>query len=249
MSAALAKGSAKKASKAAELKRVELLFEIGAEEIPAGMLPRAVAELKSILEKHLAAESLTEGVTIETFGGPRRLTARVAGLVAKQADVELEVTGPPKSVAYDASGAPTRAAVSFAEKQNVPLHELKIVQTAKGEFIAAKVTKLGRTSRDLLFEILPRVIHDLSWPKTMTWTGLKGARFIRPIRWIVALLDGKPLKFSFGGVTAGNTTRGHRFLGKPCARSSGTRRSRRSWPRIASAPDTTSIRTRRCWNL
>jgi len=215
MSAALAKGSAKKASKAAELKRVELLFEIGAEEIPAGMLPRAVAELKSILEKHLAAESLTEGVTIETFGGPRRLTARVAGLVAKQADVELEVTGPPKSVAYDASGAPTRAAVSFAEKQNVPLHELKIVQTAKGEFIAAKVTKLGRTSRDLLFEILPRVIHDLSWPKTMTWTGLKGARFIRPIRWIVALLDGKPLKFSFGGVTAGNTTRGHRFLGKP----------------------------------
>ena len=215
MSAALAKGSAKKASKAAELKRVELLFEIGAEEIPAGMLPRAVAELKSILEKHLAAESLTEGVTIETFGGPRRLTARVAGLVAKQADVELEVTGPPKSVAYDASGAPTRAAVSFAEKQNVPLHELKIVQTAKGEFIAAKVTKLGRTSRDLLFEILPRVIHDLSWPKTMTWTGLKGARFIRPIRWIVAVLDGKPLKFSFGGVTAGNTTRGHRFLGKP----------------------------------
>jgi len=216
MSAALAKGSAKKSAKTtAAVKRVELLFEIGAEEIPAGMLPRAVAELKSILEKHLAAESLTESVTIETFGGPRRLTARVAGLVAKQADVELEVTGPPKSVAYDASGAPTRAAVSFAEKQNVPLHELKIVQTGKGEFIAAKVTRLGRTSHDLLFEILPRVIHDLSWPKTMTWTGLKGARFIRPIRWIVALLDGKPLKFSFSGVTAGNTTRGHRFLGKP----------------------------------
>ena len=224
MSAAFAKGSAKKHSKTARdaksgaavqpVKRVELLFEIGAEEIPAGMLPRAVAELKTILEKHLTAESLMEGVAIETFGGPRRLTAWVRGLVAKQADVDLEVTGPPKSVAYDASGAPTRAAVSFAEKQNVPLHELKIVQTAKGEFIAAKVTKLGRTSFDLLFEILPRVIHDLSWPKTMTWTGLKGARFIRPIRWIVALLGGKPLRFSFGGVTAGDTTRGHRFLGK-----------------------------------
>ena len=215
MSAALAKGSAKKPVKATTAKRVELLFEIGAEEIPAGMLPRAVAELKTILEKHLTAESLIEDVTIETFGGPRRLTAWVRGLVAKQSDVDLEVTGPPKSVAYDAAGAPTRAAVSFAEKQKVPLHELKIVQTAKGEFIAAKVTKLGRTSFDLLFEILPRVIHDLSWPKTMTWTGLKGARFIRPIRWIVAVLDGKPLKFSFGGVTAGNTTRGHRFLGKP----------------------------------
>jgi glycyl-tRNA synthetase beta chain len=225
MTAALAKGSAKKHSRAAgsskrgassrDMKRIDLLFEIGAEEIPAGLLPRAVAELKTILEKHLTAESLMEGATVETFGGPRRLTAWVRGLVGKQADVDLEVTGPPKSVAYDASGAPTRAAVSFAEKQNVPLHELKIVQTAKGEFIAAKVTKLGRTSYDLLFEILPRVIHDLSWPKTMTWTGLKGARFIRPIRWIVALLDGKPLKFSFGGVTAGGTTRGHRFLGKP----------------------------------
>src|SRR3974390_301979 len=221
MSATLAKGSAKKDSKVKSvasskaIKRVELLFEIGAEEIPAGMLPRAIAELKTILEKHLTAESLMDGVTVETFGGPRRLTAWVRGLVAKQAHVELEVTGPPKSVAYDASGAPTRAAVSFAEKQNVPLHELKTVQTAKGEFIAAKVTKLGRTSFDLLFEILPRVIHDLSWPKTMTWTGLKGARFIRPIRWIVAVLDGKPLKFSFGGVTAGDTTRGHRFLGKP----------------------------------
>ena len=219
MSAALAKGSARKNSKAGAVSKpakcVELLFEIGTEEIPAGMLPRAVAELKTILEKHLTAESLMAGVTLETFGGPRRLSAQVQGLVAKQADVELEVTGPPKSVAYDASGAPTRAAVSFAEKQNVPLHELKIVQTAKGEFIAAKVTKLGRTSYDLLFEILPRVIHDLSWPKTMTWTGLKGARFIRPIRWIVAVLDGRPLKFSFGGVTAGSTTRGHRFLGKP----------------------------------
>jgi glycyl-tRNA synthetase beta chain len=135
-------------------------------------------------------------------------------LVAKQSDVDLEVTGPPKTVAYDAAGSPTRAAVSFAEKQGVALHELKTVETARGEFIAAKVTRLGRTSFDLLFEILPRVIHDLSWPKSMTWTGLKGARFIRPIRWIVAILDGQPLKFSFGGVTAGDTTRGHRFLGK-----------------------------------
>jgi glycyl-tRNA synthetase beta chain len=218
MSAA-AKRSARKHSKvpavAETVKRVELLFEIGAEEIPAGMLPRAVVELKTILEKHLTAESLMEGVTVETFAGPRRLTAWVRGLVAKQADVQLEVTGPPKSVAFDASGAPTRAAVSFAEKQRVPLHELKIVQTAKGEFIAARVSKLGRTSFDLLFEILPRVIHDLSWPKTMTWTGLKGARFIRPIRWIVAVLGRKPLRFSFAGVTAGDTTRGHRFLGKP----------------------------------
>ena len=196
-------------------RRIELLFEIGAEEIPAGMLPRAVAELKTILEKHLIAENLNESVIIETFGGPRRLAAWVRGLIVKQADVEVAVTGPPKMVAYDAEGAPTRAAVSFAEKQGVPLHQLHTVQTAKGEFVAAKTIRRGRSSHDLLFEILPRVIHDISWPKTMTWTGLKGARFIRPIRWIVALLDGKALKFSFGGATAGDTTRGHRFLGKP----------------------------------
>ena len=195
-------------------RRVELLFEIGAEEIPAGMLPRAVEELKTILEKHLAAENLMEGVTLETFGGPRRLAAVARGIIAKQADVESEVTGPPKSVAYDNVGAPTRAAVSFAEKQGVPLHELHLVATPKGEYVAAKMIRRGRTTHDLLSEILPRVIHDLSWPRTMTWTGLEGARFIRPIRWLVGLLDGKPLKFSFGGVTAGEVTRGHRFLGK-----------------------------------
>jgi glycyl-tRNA synthetase beta chain len=219
MIAAVKKGSTVKHSKAAAAApktpaRVELLFEIGAEEIPAGMLPRAVGELKTLLEKHLTAENLSEGTTIETFGGPRRLTACVCGIIAKQADVEMEVTGPPKSVAYDNVGAPTRAAVSFAEKQGVALHELILVTTPKGESIAARVTKRGRTAHELILEILPRVIHDLSWPKTMTWTGLKGARFIRPIRWIVALLGGKPLKFSFGGVTAGDTTAGHRFLGK-----------------------------------
>jgi len=200
---------------AARPKRVELLFEIGAEEIPAGMLPRAVADLKTIIEKHLTAESLMEGVSVETFGGPRRLTAWVRGLIAKQEDVVNEVTGPPKSVAYDTTGAPTRAAVSFAEKQGVALQELFTVKTAKGEYVAAKVVKRGRTTHELLSEILPRVIHDLYWPKTMTWTGLDGARFIRPVRWLVGVLDGKPLKFSFGGITARDVTAGHRFLGKP----------------------------------
>jgi glycyl-tRNA synthetase beta chain len=210
-----AKTPSKNAPAAApQAKRVELLFEIGTEEIPAGMLPRAIAELKTILEKHLVAENLIEGTSVGTFGGPRRLAAWVRGIICKQADVEIEVTGPPKAVAYDNVGAPTRAAVSFAEKQGVPLHELHLVTTPKGESIAARVTKHGRTAHALLIEILPRVIHDLSWPKTMTWTGLKGARFIRPIRWLLALLDGKPLKFTFAGVAAGDTTAGHRFLGK-----------------------------------
>ncbi len=187
----------KKASKtvtASTSKRVELLFELGCEEIPAGMLPRAISELKSIFDKQFAAENLTEGLTVETFGGPRRLTAWIRGLLAKQPDVESEVTGPPKSVAYDPVGAPTRAAVSFSEKLGVSLDHLFFVQTPKGEYVAAKIIRRGRTAQQLLLDILPRVIHDIPWPRTMTWTGQEGVRFIRPIRWIVLLLDGQPLK-------------------------------------------------------
>jgi glycyl-tRNA synthetase beta chain len=199
--------------KAAE-KRVEVLLEVGSEEIPAGMLPKAEEDLRANLEKLLAAENLSDGVTVESFSAPRRLVAHVRGLREKQADVESEVTGPPKSVAYDAVGEPTRAAHSFAEKQSLSLRDLYIVKTPKGEYLAAKQVKRGRTAEQILNEMLPRVIHDLAWPRSMTWTGIDGARFIRPIRWIVAVVNGKPLKFSFAGVTAGDTTLGHRFLGK-----------------------------------
>jgi glycyl-tRNA synthetase beta chain len=202
-----------KASTPSNSRKLELLFEIGAEEIPAGMLPRAEEELKVIIEKLLATENLTQGITVETFAAPRRLTAWVRGLPAKQEDVVSEVTGPPKSVAYDAQGQPTRAAVSFAEKQGIRLVDVYLVQTPKGEYLAAKHTKRGRTSEQILAELLPHAIHDLTWPRTMTWTGLDGARFIRPIRWLVATLGGKPLKFAFGGIQSSNVTRGHRFLG------------------------------------
>ncbi len=210
--------SKKLGAKSAPDKRVELLFEVGCEEIPAGMLPRAESELKAGLEKQLVAENLMDGVTVDSFSTPRRLTLRARGLPIRQADVVSEVTGPPKSVAYDAVGAPTRAAVSFAEKQGIALHEIYFLQTPKGEYVAARNTKLGRATEHILADILPRILHDLYWPKTMTWTDLTGARFIRPIRWIVGLLDGKPLKFSFGGVTAGDVTRGHRFLGSAAIR-------------------------------
>ncbi len=194
-------------------KRVELLFEVGCEEIPAGMLPKAEEELRTSIEKLLSAEGLFDGASVETFSTPRRLTAWVQGLRAKQADVETEVTGPPKSVAYDSVGAPTRAAQGFAEKQRVHVSDLYLVQTPKGEYLAAKQVRLGRTAEQILISILPRAVHDLSWPRSMTWTGLDGARFIRPIRWIVGVLDGKPLRLTVAGVAAGRNTRGHRFLG------------------------------------
>ncbi len=197
----------KPSAKTAPEKLVELLFEVGCEEIPAGMLPRAEAEIKAGLEKQLMAENLMAGVTVDSFSTPRRLTLWARGFPVRQADVVNEVTGPPKSVAYDVVGAPTRAAVSFAGKQGIGLHEIYFLQTPKGEYLAAKNVKRGRTTENILADILPRILHDLYWPKTMTWTGLSGARFIRPIRWIVGLLDGKPLKFSYGGIAAGDTTR------------------------------------------
>ncbi|HET8923774.1 MAG TPA: glycine--tRNA ligase subunit beta [Candidatus Acidoferrum sp.] len=199
-------------------KRIELLFEVGCEEIPAEMLPKAEEELRTNIEKLLAAESLAGGVTVETYSAARRLTAWVRGLLAKQPDVETEVTGPPKAVAYDSVGAPTRAALSFAEKLRVHVSGLYLVQTPKGEYLAAKQTRIGKTAEQILTSVLPRAVHDLTWPRSMTWTSLDGPRFIRPIRWIVAVLDGKTLKLSVAGISAGNITRGHRFFGSSVIR-------------------------------
>src|SRR5579864_210897 len=193
---------------------VDFLFEIGCEEIPAGMLPGAMNEMKVILEKYLTAHNLTQGSPIEIYGAPRRLVASCANLRTKQPDEVKEITGPPKSVAFDATGKPTRAAESFAQKMNVPVDELETVSTAKGEYLAAKQLTKGRAAAEILQEILPRAVAEVPWPRSMYWTGATGLRFIRPIRWVVALLGGKPLRFTLGDAAAGNASSGHRFLGK-----------------------------------
>jgi glycyl-tRNA synthetase beta chain len=198
--------------------RGDLLFEIGCEEIPAGMILKASQELKAILVKHLSANGLVDEPTaqeaIETFGAPRRLVAIARNVQLKQEDVTREISGPPKSVAYDAAGQPTRAAVSFAEKQGLPVSKLSIATTPKGEYVVAKQLVRGRFAAEILKEVLPEAIREISWPKSMIWTGARSPRFIRPIRWIVALLDGKEIPFSYADVRAGNHTDGHRFLGK-----------------------------------
>src|ERR1700678_4041514 len=196
----------------------DLLFEIGCEEIPAGMIARAAAELKAILVKLLSAAELVDGPTvegtIEAFGAPRRLAVTARGIRLRQMDSTREVTGPPKSVAFDNLGEPTRAAMSFAEKQGIPVSKLSIVTTPKGEYVVAKQIVIGKPAVEILAEILPRAIEEISWPRSMYWLGAQGPRFIRPIRWIVALLDGKSVPFSFAGLRAGSHTVGHRFLGK-----------------------------------
>jgi len=198
--------------------RSDFLFEIGCEEIPAGMILKASRELKALLQKHFLANGLLDEkfaeTSIETFGAPRHLVAIARGVRMRQEDVTREITGPPKSVAYDQVGEPTRAAMSFAEKQGIPVSKLNIVNTPKGEYLCAKQLVIGRPAVQILGEALPQVIQEISWPRSMYWTGAHGPRFIRPIRWIVALLDGKVIPFSFAGVQAGSHTYGHRFLGK-----------------------------------
>src|ERR1700689_5283645 len=197
--------------------RGDFLFEIGCEEIPAGMIVKACRELKALLEKYFVANALLDegsaASSIETFGAPRRLTAIVKNVRLKQEDVVREITGPPKAVAYDAVGEPTRAAMSFAEKQGMAVSKLSIIMTPKGEYLAAKQEVLGKPAAQILAGVLPQVIQEISWPRSMYWTGLGKQRFIRPIRWIVALLDGKVVPFAFADVVSGAHTEGHRFLG------------------------------------
>src|SRR3972149_4049140 len=166
------------------------------------MIRKAAEELKVILEKHLGTHGLQGTDSVEAFGAPRRLVARVRGVLLRQADVEREVTGPPKAVAYDNVGKPTRAAESFAGKQGVPVGKLYLVATPRGEYVAAKRVTHGRPAKQILPEILPEAILEISWPRSMYWTGIDGPRFIRPIRWIVALLGRHPIRFSLAGVAA-----------------------------------------------
>jgi glycyl-tRNA synthetase beta chain len=194
--------------------RCELLFEIGCEEVPAGMIAKAADELKQILETHLTSNRLASVGSVEAFGAPRRLTAIARGVALRQEDIAQEILGPPKSVAFDGVGAPTRAAQSFAEKQGVTLAKIEIVTTPKGEYLALKKVIEGRPAKDVLAQVLPRAIREISFPRSMYWTSANDLRFIRPIRWIVALLDGKPIPFTLANVKAGNATSGHRFLGK-----------------------------------
>ena len=164
--------------------RGDLLCEIGCEEIPAGMIAKACTELKALLEKYFLANALVdEGAassSIETFGAPRRLVAIAKNLRLKQEDVVREITGPPKTIAYDSVGEPTRAAMSFAEKQGMSVSKLSIIQTPKGEYLAARQAVAGKPAAEILSSVLPQVIQEISWPRSMHWTGIGKARFIRP---------------------------------------------------------------------
>lgn len=191
---------------------LELLLEIGCEEIPARFVSRALAELPALVESKLAAARLAHsGVSV--MGTPRRLAIFVRGLAETQPDLREEVVGPPVSAAFGPDGAPTKAGIGFAQKNGVDPAALQKREVAgkKGLYAVAERHVVGQATRGLLPELLAGIVGGISWPKSMRW-GWGEAAFVRPVQWLVALHGGEVIPFSWGGVTAGRQSRGHRFL-------------------------------------
>jgi glycyl-tRNA synthetase beta chain len=187
----------------------DFLLEIGCEEIPARMVDAGMAELCQRVGALLTRERLGSA-TLTSLQTPRRL-AVVAGVVPeKQPDVTEEVTGPSVQVAYK-DGQPTPAAHAFARKTGVELSALKRVATSKGEYLGAQVTKKGRQTGEILAELLPKEISSIYWPKNMYWRK-PSELFVRPVRWVVAMLGDQVIPLEFDGVQAGKKSRGHRIL-------------------------------------
>ncbi|HWW13554.1 MAG TPA: glycine--tRNA ligase subunit beta [Candidatus Dormibacteraeota bacterium] len=187
----------------------DFLLEIGCEEIPARMIDGASQELRERVVALLIRERLAAG-GIAGFDTPRRLAVLASGIPAAQSDVTEQVNGPSVTVAYR-DGQPTPAAHAFAKKSGVDVSQLERITTAKGEYLAAKVTKKGRSAGEILVENLPKELSSIYWPKNMYWRKA-GERFVRPVRWVVAMLDGETIPLEFDGVWAGMTSRGHRML-------------------------------------
>ena len=195
------------------MEKSELVVELGVEEIPASMLEDAARQLAEFLVESLKAQRLPVGEA-ERLYTPRRIIVAIRDIPVCQDDLVESIVGPPKSVAYDAAGVPTRAALAFAQKNGVPASQLKIVQTPKGEYLSIERKVRGEKTHKILETLLPSVIGKIQFPKTMHWSA-DNFRFVRPLRWIVALFGGTRVRFKIADITSSNFTVGHRFLGKP----------------------------------
>ena len=185
----------------------DLLFEIGAEEIPAGFMPNILGQLKQLAETklndaHLPFES------IETYGTPRRLALIVKGIADASAEISERHKGPSASIAYDADGNATKAAIGFARGKGLDVADLVV----EDGYIYAETKTAGVPAKDIVTDMLPQLITGLNFPKSMHWGDLD-AKFVRPVRWLVALLDEEVIPVEFATVQSGNVSRGHRFLG------------------------------------
>jgi glycyl-tRNA synthetase beta chain len=189
----------------------DFLLEIGTEEIPARMIDGAREELARRVGELLTRERLVAALEMEAISTPRRLAVIAREVKAAQADAEEQVLGPSVKVAFK-DGQPTPAAQAFAKKVDVDVAKLQKITTPKGEYIAATVTRKGRGAGEILAESLPKEIAGIYWAKNMYWRANKPERFVRPLRWMVALLGAEIVPVEFGGILAASETRGHRIL-------------------------------------
>ena len=185
----------------------DLLFEIGAEEIPAGFMPHILGQLKQLAETKLNDAHLPFK-SIATYGTPRRLALIVKGLADTSAEISERHKGPSASIAYDADGNATKAAIGFARGKGLDVADLVV----EDGYIYAETKTAGVPAKDIVTDMLPQLITGLNFPKSMHWGNLD-AKFVRPVRWLVALLDEEVIPVEFATVKSGNVTRGHRFLG------------------------------------
>ena len=192
------------------MKSEEFLLEIGVEEIPHWMIPGALRDLECGFLAALEDANLCQGVEAATEATPRRLVLVANGVADRQADRQETLKGPPRDVAFDAEGKPTKAAQGFAKRAGVGVEDLEA--GGDGRLLAKRLVK-GRSTSEILAEVLPAVILGIHFPKAMYWRGKSGARFIRPIRSLLALLNGEVVPFAIEGVRSGSSTFGHRRLG------------------------------------
>ena len=187
----------------------DFLLEIGCEEIPARMLMDAEQDLLRRITRLLGDEKLEYG-SVNPFSTPRRIAALVAAVSASQPDTTEQLSGPSAKVAYK-DGQPTPAAHAFAKKAGVDVSQLETIATPKGDYLSAKIAKKGRRAAEILAESLPKELAAIYWPKNMYWRK-PSERFVRPVRWLVAMLDDEIIPLEFDGLRAANVSRGHRLL-------------------------------------
>jgi len=193
------------------MEKAELVVELGVEEIPAWMVENATRQLAETLVNSLKAQRLSSEIRAIWYT-PRRIIAGIANIPVRQDDVRENVIGPPKSVAFDSQGNPTKAAAAFAQKNGVNLSKLKVVSTPKGEYISLTRTVRGERTQKILQHLIPEAIGKIQFPKTMYWSE-DHFNFARPLRWVVALFRGRVVPFRIADVQSSNFTSGHRFLG------------------------------------
>ena len=186
----------------------DLLFEIGAEEIPAGFLPNIIKQLDELATAALAERHIPHGA-VKVYATPRRVALLINDVAERGEDVHETHKGPSVSIAYDADGNATKAAIGFARGKGLDVSELKVVDG----YIFADTTTAGLDTKEVLSDVLPSLITGLSFPKSMHWGDLE-ERFVRPVRWLVALFGQDVVPVTFANVTSTNVSRGHRFLGE-----------------------------------